>query len=81
MHSRVAEAISLAGLESEIANHASAVVGHILYYLMEYSLLRCESAEARGKRLRSYSRITATHTFFFLHNHSVLYISSVDLTP
>lgn len=49
LHSRVVEAIHLAqyqaGSESEITYHASTVVGHILYYLMEYSLLGCRGAE------------------------------------
>lgn len=49
LHSRVVEAIHLvqyqASSESEITYHASAVVGHILYRLMEYCLLSCKSTE------------------------------------
>lgn len=49
LHSRVEEAIHLVQYqptsECEITYHARAVVGHILYYLMEYSLLSCRSAE------------------------------------
>ena len=45
--SRLVEAIHLVqyqpSSESGITHHASAVVGHILYYLMEYSLLSCRS--------------------------------------
>lgn len=49
LDSIVVEAIHLvqyqASSESEITYHASAVVGHILYYLMEYCLLSCRNIE------------------------------------